>query len=818
MAGGRRDGRRKETTMPAARLRGGAGPYARACLVLIAILVSTALAAAAQEPAGRIPLSGSVVDVTGRALPGARVEAVVAGRPAAETTTDAEGSYRLAVPADTRFELRVRLRGFADAVVDLPGDRTPMRRDLVLQVGGVSDTVVVTASRVAQGRTERTAAVSVLTAADLQVLGAASLAEALRFVPALSVEGNGREGSLTSLFARGGQSSYNLVLVDGVRVNQNGGAFDVSRLATSGIERVEVVRGAQSALWGSDAIGSVVQVFTARAGAADPWQVTGTIEGGTFGTRRGSTRLSGGAGGRFDYHGGVAYRGTDGAFADALPENDWFEQTTVDAGIGTSVGPRASLRTGLRLSRAQGRVVGPTVYGARNTGGAYDTRDLAWHLDSTHTIGSRFTGTAAINYFGYRGRSADRVGDLPYTTYAVLEGMPGAAFPDGVRLVRTVEAAEYAALAAAGARPAPGQFLGSATTFDFAPFESRTELRRPAVRYQGDYAWAPGRRLSAGYEWERESNPLVAAERLDTHAVFVQQAVSLADRWVVTAGVRADAKEGYGTWASPRLSAGGFLLPARAGAVSSVRVFGNIGRGIKAPLFTERLGAPWADPNPDLRVERARTSDLGVEATFLDQALRAGVVYFDNAYRDQIAYRFGPVGDGMPEFININGSRAEGWEIEAAVVRPFAGLTASGAYAFVHTEVVTHLSADPQFRPGQPLLRRPTHSGSLRAAWAATPRAAVHGDVRFVGRRHDSGFLFLQTLPNADHPDAVTTDITVNPGYAVVGLGATFDVHEALALVVRADNLGDARYESALGYAGLPRSATVGLRVRVGGP
>ena len=77
----------------------------------------------------------------------------------------------------------------------------------------------------------------------------------VRFVPGVNVESAGREGSVTSMFTRGGESDYNLVLIDGVRVNQSGGVFDFSRINAAEIERVEVVRGAQSSLWGSDAMG-----------------------------------------------------------------------------------------------------------------------------------------------------------------------------------------------------------------------------------------------------------------------------------------------------------------------------------------------------------------------------------------------------------------------------------------------------------------------------------------------------------------------------------------------------------------------------------
>src|SRR5262245_2622065 len=180
---------------------------------------------------------------------------------------------------------------------------------------------------------------------------------------------------------------------------------------------------------------------------------------------------------------------------------------------------------------------------------------------------------------------------------------------------------------------------------------------------------------------------------LDNNAVFVQQQSSFADRWFVTVGVRMDSKESYDTFVSPKLSAGGFVLPVRPGSVSSLKVFGNIGKGIKSPNFFERFGASFADGNPDLQVERARTGDVGVEATFASERIRGAVTYFNNDYKDQIAFRNGPVGDGVPEYINIDGSEADGWEFEAALQRSLHGCTALGSYSYVDMCVLTLISS-----------------------------------------------------------------------------------------------------------------------------
>jgi outer membrane cobalamin receptor len=757
-----------------------------------------------------VAISGVVTDASGGVLPGAAVEAVVAGRRFSSGTTDAAGRYRVDTPAGVPVELRFQLDGFAPQVITLRGES--QSRNVVLPVAGWSDTLIVSAARAPESRASVTESVTTFTRRDLEALGGAALADVIRYVPAVNVEATGREGQVTSMFSRGGESDYNLVLIDGVRVNQSGGIFDFSRINAAEIDRVEVVRGAQSALWGSDAMGSVVQIFTRRAGAADAPQLTGSVETGSFATLRGDARINGGARHAFDYHAGASQRRTSGAFQDLLPEDDEFSQRAFDAGVGATLGTRATVRASARYTTGEGRSVGQLVYGARDTGSLYNTRDVSGSISMTHAIASRLTGAATYNDFRYRSRSGDTIGDAPYGVYAVLTGTPNALFPNGTRLVRLIDAAEFTSLAAAGALPAPGQFLASRQVSDF-PFDSALEFQRPAFRYQADYI-AGGWRTTAGYEWEREANPLVGNFRLDNQAVFIQQQIDLGDRWFATIGARLDSKESYDTYASPKLSAGGFVIPYREGAVSSLKVFGNIGRGIKSPTFTERFGGSFADPSPDLKVERARTGDLGAESTFAGQRFFTRVVYFNNDYVDQIAFRSGLAGDGIPEYINIDGSTAAGWELEGALQRPVAGITAAVSYAYVDHRVVTNLSTSQQFQPGQPLLRRPRHSGAMRVSFVRG-RLALNADARIVGDRHDNSFLSLRTVPNAERPSAVTTDITVNPGYTVIGGGADVEAAKWVTVFARVTNAADAVYESVLGYPAMPRAFIIGARVRI---
>jgi len=306
--------------------------------VIAGLALALALSGTPSFAQQTVAVSGTVQDASGGVLRGATVNIVVADQVVATVTTAEGGRYQAQVPAGVPFQIRTQLEGFADQAIDVAGSSSAVMRDIALQIGRVSDRLSVTASRASESLAHVTDSVTIATSEDIQALGASGLADLMRFVPGVAVEGNGRDGGLTSMFARGGDSDYNLVLIDGVRVNQSGGSFDFGRINVKDIDRVEIVRGSQSSLWGSDAMVSVVQVFTKRAGATDAPSVSGSIEGGTFKTFRGDVRVRGGALNRLDYSVGVARRQNDGAFADILPEDDTFEQDNVDATAGIALG------------------------------------------------------------------------------------------------------------------------------------------------------------------------------------------------------------------------------------------------------------------------------------------------------------------------------------------------------------------------------------------------------------------------------------------------------------------------------------------------
>ena len=784
-------------------------------LKLLMLALGLGLLVGASALAQAVVVTGTVIDGSGAVLPGATVEAQRGTRIVATTTTDPSGQYRLELPAGGDVRIRAQLDGFVAGVAVIPA--AGVTQDFQLGLAPVNDMVVVTASRTAESRATVTESLSVFTTEDIQALGSPSLAEVVQQIPGLHVESTGREGSIASLFSRGGESDYNHVLIDGVRANVSGGQFDFSRISATEIERVEVVRGAQSALYGSDAIGSVVQIFTKRGSLTAAPRVYGSVEGGTFNTVRSDLRVLGGAQDRVDYQLGAAYRGSDGAFKDRLPDGDRFDQSSVDGSIGAILGDQTRVRAAGRYSNARGRAVGPIVYGPGDDGTLADTEDYSAHVTFDQTLNRWFTHSAVVTYFRNDRQANDEVGDPSYDVFALLDGVPGAIFPESPRLLRLLDETEFNGIAANQGGLTGNQFLASSTRFDF-PFTFASEFRRNTFEYQANVTWLGNQVLSTGYEYEREEDPLLergpssAGFSIEDHSFFAQQQFSFADQWFATAGVRIDDNSRFGTEASPKLSAGGYPLAINDGPVSSVKVFANVGRGIKNPTFFELFGSGFVDGNPNLSPERATTIDTGAEITFDAQRWLGRVTYFDNDYEDQVAFSFSPGfgGDGIPDYININGSQARGVELEAGLQRPVGGVAATASYAYVDTEVVSNVSTSEQFQPGQPLLRRPKHSGNVRVTYTQGA-ASVHLNLRMTGDRHDAAFLGLSRLA-----DGLPVDITLNPGFTLVSLGGQYRVSDELTMFLRADNLTDEEYESALGLPGLPRAFVIGGRFNLG--
>ena len=256
-----------------------------------------------------------------------------------------------------KYSVRVLAAGFG---VKEENFAVPQSEEVTVRLEVVSavQTVTVTAAGVLVPAEDSGAQVSVLNASQLEGMQSVAAADALRFLPGAVVSTAGRRGGQSSLFVRGGDSRYNKVIVDGVPIDDPGGFFDFGVVPIAGAERIELARGAQSTLYGSEAMTSVVQVFT-RGGSTRVPELRLGADGGTFGTARGSASLAG-AHGPFDYDlfGQQANSNGQGV-------NDVYSSSSQGANVGVALNSRTSFRLRTRHANSFTGVPGEWNFGGK---------------------------------------------------------------------------------------------------------------------------------------------------------------------------------------------------------------------------------------------------------------------------------------------------------------------------------------------------------------------------------------------------------------------------------------------------------------------
>jgi vitamin B12 transporter len=730
------------------------------------LIVSFVVGGAASARADGREISGIVVDQSGRALPRAYVRAMdAAEKEIAGTFADEAGRFHLTVPAED-CQLDASLTGFVPATA--PCSTQPLR--LTLPVAPIQETVVVTATRTEAPAGLVGASVTAFTADDLERRRVPLVADVLRGTPGATVIHTGAPGGVTSLFVRGGESSYNKVLVDGIPLNEPGGTFNFASLTTDNVERLEIVRGAQSALFGSDAMASVVQIITKRANRSWPPELSANIEAGTYKTVRGGAAVSA-ASGSFDYSFGAF-----GLSTDNREPNSAFRDTTLSATGGASLGTFATIRFVARGQLQHNGTPGQTAFGRPDLDAFFDRSDAVAGVTFDHQPTPRLRERASYGFTISHQQSTNLVADPPYIPR----------FGDHV---------------------APFQFS------DFL-YDTFNSLRRHHLSYQADVRLADAAAhgdhlLTVLADWDGERATLedrlastqVAASRNNAGVAVQHQAIWR--RVVVTAGGRIEHNESFGNAGVPR---GSIVFVAHdAGgpraAFGDTRVHASAGLGIKEPTVLQSFSpSPFFRGNPDLLPERSRGVEAGVEQRFAADRARVELTWFDNRYRNLISTRTTNPATFEAQYFNIGLTEARGMEA-AADVAPAAGLHMRAGYTLLDSTIVDSTSpSSAVLQPGQWLFRRPRHSGFAGVAWR---RGRIGADVSgvFLGRSVDSDFLSLQ-------PPILERD-----GYA------TWDARVSIAIVPRAvfllsiDNLTDADYMEPLGYPALRRAIRGGVRV-----
>ena len=720
------------------------------------------------------PINGRVVDPDNRPVPSARVLLVAGGTSVRTTATDARGEFTLLAPDSGRYELRVAVDGFrADPVVYAASAASRDVGAIALAISAVSETLVVSAAQVEVAQSQAASVVTVIHGSELRDRQVPTLSDALRQVPGLTVARSGSVGALTSVFPRGGESNYTLVYLDGIQLNAFGGGFDFAHLSSTNIDRIEVVRGPQSALYGSNAVGGVVRIVTKDSG---PPAADASFEGGSFGTLRMNATTSGSMN-NWSWNGGVdrlvsdGFNGEHTATGEEI-QNDRYTRNEVTGGGGWRNAAGANVRGEFWSERDERGFPGP--FGS-NPIGVFSGVDLVSN-GTNHRWGLAMGGT----------------------------------MPSGQK-VRTSAQATW--------MRDDGDFVGP-----FGP--SASGSRRATARFQTDIAAATGLDISAGaeLEGERATSSYIEDDQGEMpidrsiQGYFGEVRWSAAARLYATAGVRLehihrDAIAALNNPNSPRPAmpadsvvsfnpkiAAAYYLSTAHGAETKVR--GAAGTGIRPPDGFELAFTN----NPSLQPERSRSFEAGLDQGFASGRGLIEATWFHNTFDDLIV-AVGSFAESSRYLTdNISNARAQGAELATTLRGRASGFDLRGrvAYTYLDSEIlaVDRANAAPTpFTVGQPLLNRPRHQWSLDASLT---RSAITAWIRGGGRGR-----VLSVEPSY----GTFGGLFDAAGYNVWSTGASWHLARQLEVFGRIENLLDRDYEEVFGYPALGRGAMVGMRV-----
>jgi vitamin B12 transporter len=592
----------------------------------------------------------------------------------------------------------------------------------------------------------------------------------LRAVPGFNILRGGGRGGVTALYPRGGEDNFTKVLIDGVSVNLGGGAFDFGSLLTENFERVEIVRGPQSALYGSDAIGGVINFIT-KPGEGKP-SLRGSTSNGTY--LEGDKNYIGEH--SVGFTGGNEWIGASLAYARAddngyLDVNQDYWNNTFSSRV--DVFPIDNLDLTFTGRYEESKLKFPTEDGGDKYSPLDPNQDIK-NEDWTGGINAQYQMLSWLEHvvlFGYHKNEQD---------YNDPEDPPADAF--GAFFSDTEEtrtSIDYHF----NIRSPTTETVRSIFTAGFEYLEEAYDLQT--------------RSIFLGFESTDDLN-----EDRDNRGWYAQEQLSLFNRLHLTAGARYEDNSEFGNEFVPRGSIAYELT--QTGTI----LRGAAGKGFKTPTFTEQFSQGFATGNPDLDPEKSYSWEVGVDQVLWKNKLVLGVTYFYQKFDDLITFINRP--DPQPDFENIQEAKSQGVEL-MALCTPGFGFTVGGNYTYLDTEVEDDGGVggpSSPFEEGKDLLRRPEHTASGYINWAWNG-FQIRVDGLYVGDRDDLDF---RTFP----ANRVTLD-----DYFLVDLATsyTFALNDRFIkefkIFGKVQNLLDEHYEEAFGFSPPDPSFRVGLSFKL---
>jgi vitamin B12 transporter len=569
-------------------------------------------------------------------------------------------------------------------------------------------TIVVSATTIDTPANQIASSVTVITAKDLETLQRRTVTDALQTVPGLNIVQNGGPGGQTSIFTRGTNSNHTKILIDGIDVSDSsnpGRTFDLGQLLTSDIERIEVLRGPQSGLYGADALGGVISIFTKKG--EGPPRITASIEGGSQGTFNQNAGFSG-AQDRINYAFNVAHfqsTNTPVTPLELLPPGqraigNYYDNMTYSGRLGVDVTDNFAVNVVARYTdsilRFTGDATDPITFATfpSATQSTQYTKELFTRAEG---VWSLFDGRFK-NYFG-----------VNYSNTSNFNLMPPDAFGD----------------------PTSSQNTGDRLKYD----------------WRGVAAILPGQTLVMGADHETETLNTSALHAENTNkGAYIELQSEFAKQLFLVSNVRFDENDSYGDHTTYRI-APAYIVPG-----TDTKLKASYGTGFKAPTLSQ-LFVSFPDfgffANPNLKPEESTGYDVGFEQPIGDR-FRFGATYFHNDIRNLVNTVIIDPTAFISTLGNVDKARTEGVETFAAfnVTDKFR---LRGDYTF--TRAVDEST-------GLELLRRPQDKASLTAIWNPYAPLTVSATVLYVGSFVDASRDF--TIPRLIAPGYTVVNLTAD--------------------------------------------------------
>ena len=713
-------------------------------------------------------IHGTILDPSSRPVESARV--------ACENQSvysNAEGRFSISGVAGCKAT--VEKTGFDSQTVDLTAGSDAK---ITLEIAGHVETVVVSANRTETTAEQAAVAANVITEQQLAARQFPMIFDMLREIPGLQINAYGPIGALAEVFTRGADRTGTLVLLDGVPLNDPGGELHLENITSEGLDRVEVVRGPESALFGAEAAAGVIQLFTKHG---DPENAVPhgsfSYELGSFQTDRWIANLNGGLPSRLDYSLSASQFHTAGEWPNTFNRNN-----TGTANLGYKISDSTQLRAIFRVYDAIAGIPGQIAYGIDDLVPNEHERDATVSLRLDDSRGSNFRQQFTFGFHRLTDRYNDNEPFGAQPLAALVRNVAGP--PAAVYFVTLVDPNNPPAVIP------PGLSLVETTNYFGGDNGSLNLTERKIGGYQGTLSYRGGA-LVFGYDYQDQSGNLSGVEASRTNNGFfanVQQ--NFGRRIFLSGGARVEHSSAFGTIGSGRGGAS-FLLLGEHGPLSSTSLRLSAGRGVTEPSLLENYAqSPYFFGNPALRPETTTTYEAALVSEWWGRRVKTEVAAFRNSFHDLIAF----VGDTWE---NIEASWARGVE-SSAQARVTNNILITGSYMFLPTRITA--STSPQSSDtgiGEQLVRRPRNSGSLSIAVTPKRWSLVIGG-NFVGERQDADFTF---------------GITRNPGYENIYASASYDIARHFTPILKVNNLLNERYEEVLGYQALSRGILGGVRI-----